>query len=224
MDKYEASVWSIPNQNTTNAPLVDKVRNGTVTLNDLNTGGAIQLGTTADDYPCGNNGNNCKGKIFAISIPGVTPASRITWFQAQMACANSLKLLPTNAEWQLAAEGTPDPEVGPVCNVSSGAVRQTGANADCKSKWGAFDMVGNVTEWVADWTVKAAECIDPIFPATGDENCMGGVDTAKGPAAIHRGGHFKSNTPGAPSAGVFDIEGDNLTKDAADTRGFRCRR
>jgi formylglycine-generating enzyme required for sulfatase activity len=218
MNTYEASVWSIP---ASSADLINKVRAGTATLNDLNTGGATQVGITPGDYPCNKNGNNCKNKIFAVSIPGVTPASRITWFQAQMACANSLELLPTNAEWQLAAAGTPDPEVGPVCNVlPPGAVRPTGANADCKSKWGAVDMVGNVTEWVADWIVEAKDCIDPIFPATGDLNCMGNVDPTKGPAAIHRGGHFGSGT----DAGVFAIEGDNPANQAADTRGFRCRR
>jgi hypothetical protein len=49
---------------------------------------------------------------------------------------------------------------------------------------------------------------------------MGNVDPTKGPAAIHRGGHFGSGT----DAGVFAIEGDNPANQAADTRGFRCRR
>ena len=220
MDKYEASVWRIPNPTTTNAPLVDKVRNGTATLSDLNNGGATQLGASADDYPCNDNGNNCKNKIFAVSIPGVIPARFITWFQAQMACANSLELLPTNAEWQLAAEGTPDPGAAPGCNVSSGVVHQTRASIDCKSKWGAFDMVGNVTEWVADWIVPAINCSTPIFPATEDLNCMGGPVKTEGPAALQRGGHFSAGT----EAGVFNIEGDNLPTDIAGTRGFRCRR
>jgi len=222
MDKYEASVWSIPNPTTTNAPLVDKVRNGTAILSDLNNGGATQVGTSTDDYPCKKNGNNCKNKIFAVSIPGVLPSTNITWFQAQMACGNSLELLPTSAEWQLAAAGTPDPELAPVCNVSSEAVRLTGANTACKSKWGAIDMVGNVTEWVADWIVPATNCSTPIFPATGDLNCMGGPGNPQGPAALQRGGHFSVTDPQA--AGVFNIEGDNSPTDIADTRGFRCRR
>jgi formylglycine-generating enzyme required for sulfatase activity len=148
IDKYEASEWSIPDPTTTNAALVEKVRNGTATLADLNAGGAIQHGASADDYPCNDKSNNCKNKIFAVSIPDVTPARFITWFQAQMACANSLKQLPTNAEWQLAATGTPDPGSAPGCNASEsgGTVHLTGASNDCKSKWGAFDMVGNVTE------------------------------------------------------------------------------
>jgi formylglycine-generating enzyme required for sulfatase activity len=219
MDKYEASVWSIPNPTTTNAPLVDKVKNGTATLSDLNNGGATQVGTSVDDYPCKKNGNNCKNKIFAVSIPGVLPSTNITWFQAQMACANSLELLPSNAEWQLAAEGTPDPGAAPGCNVLSGVVHQTGASSNCKSKWGTFDMVGNVTEWVADWIVPATDCTTPIFPGTADLNCMGGA-SAQGPAALQRGGHFNSTT----GAGVFNIEGDNSPTDIAGTRGFRCRR
>ena len=62
------------------------------------------------DYaPCADNGQNCADDIFAVSLAGVTPSARITWFQAQAACANAGKRLPTNAEWQVAVAGTPDP-------------------------------------------------------------------------------------------------------------------
>jgi hypothetical protein len=74
IDKYEASVWSSP------------------------TGGT-QYGVNSDNYPCNNNGQDCKGKIFARSVAGVTPSRYITWFQAQQALANSGERLPTNAEW-----------------------------------------------------------------------------------------------------------------------------
>src|SRR5262245_31109443 len=86
IDKYEVSVWSSP------------------------TGGT-QYGATADDYPCGDDGQDCKagtaGEIYARSVPGVTPSRFITYFQAQAALANVGKRLPSNAEWQQAAAGTP---------------------------------------------------------------------------------------------------------------------
>jgi len=37
-----------------------------------------QFGVTGDDYPCADNGNDCRFKIFAASVPGVTPSRSIT--------------------------------------------------------------------------------------------------------------------------------------------------
>jgi formylglycine-generating enzyme required for sulfatase activity len=71
----------------------------------------------------------------------VTPAAFVTWFQGQEACANADKQLPTNAEWQVGANGTPDP--GPDngttdCNTASGAASPTGARSRCVSARGAW--------------------------------------------------------------------------------------
>src|SRR5262249_25327866 len=60
MDKYEASVWRVPNPTTTNAALVRKIQLGRASLADLTAGGATQLGTASADYaPCTANGQNC---------------------------------------------------------------------------------------------------------------------------------------------------------------------
>src|SRR5437763_9796385 len=125
IDKYEDSLWT------------------------KRTGGTQITGT----IPCDANGQNCKGKIFARSVKGVTPTDNITWFQAQQALANSGKRLPTNADWQQAVAGTPD---STACNVSGSAVQKTGADPGCVSNWGAYDMVGNLDEWVADWDEQGA--------------------------------------------------------------------
>ena len=59
MDRFEASVWRIPNSTTTNASLVRKVQQGRATFADLTAGGAMQLGTASDDYaPCADSGQN----------------------------------------------------------------------------------------------------------------------------------------------------------------------
>ena len=50
LDRYEASVWRVPNPTTTNASLVRKVQLGRATEIDLTVGGATQLGTKGDDY------------------------------------------------------------------------------------------------------------------------------------------------------------------------------
>lgn len=105
VDKYEASVWSNPDG--TGAQYGIKAA---AEYTDSVTG---QLVRPADDYPCKDNGNDCSASaahpIYAISKKGVVPSRYATWFQAQQACANSGKRLLTNAEWQMAAAGTPDP-------------------------------------------------------------------------------------------------------------------
>src|SRR4030095_9532936 len=69
-------------------------------------GGATQLGTTSDNYaPCTDDGQNCANDIYAVSLPSEIPSGNITWFQAQEACANAGKRLPTSAEWEEGGEG-----------------------------------------------------------------------------------------------------------------------
>src|SRR5499433_61858 len=61
MDKYEASVWRVPNSTTTNRGLVVKIQQGSATVGNLTAGGATELGIApvADYEPCANNGENC---------------------------------------------------------------------------------------------------------------------------------------------------------------------
>ena len=61
---------------------------------DLTAGGATQLGTMSADYaPCTAAGQSCANDSYAVSLPSVIPSARITWFQAQEACANAGKRL-----------------------------------------------------------------------------------------------------------------------------------
>jgi hypothetical protein len=184
IDRYEVSVWSSP------------------------TGGT-QYGTTSDNYPaaCSDTGQGCKagtaGAIYARSVPGVVPSIRITYFQAAQALANVGKRLPTNAEWQQAAAGTPEGSTGN-CQVSAVSQTFTGSLAGCISNWGANDMVGNVWEWVADWVVGTTGCTSWVsngtFSST-DTMCLSGASTtAQGPGALARGGDFAGGTGAGPFA------------------------
>ena len=181
MDRYEASVWRVPNPTTVNKLLVDRIRRGKATAADLAAGGARQLGVIAtDDYaPCADSGQNCANDIYAVSLPGVMPSANLTWFQAQAACTNAGKRLPSNAEWQAAVAGTPDP--GPDdrtkdCNTRSTMAVPTGSRSACVSTAGAFDMVGNVMEYVADWVPPSTTCAlwTPGISTT-DVNCLLGA-------------------------------------------------
>jgi len=222
MDKYEASVWRIGGSN---ALLIRRIRLGTVTVASLTAAGATQLGKASDDYaPCADNGSNCTD-VYAVSLPGVTPSAYITWFQAQQACKNARKRLPSNAEWQAAVVGTPDP--GPDngttdCNSATGSASLTGSRSSCVSADGAFDMVGNLYEWVADWVPRSTACgtwSAGVSP-TGDDQCLAGAALTGEPGALLRGGSFGSGAFAGPLA-VVAFHGPSYSDVVL---GFRCAR
>lgn len=227
MDKYEASVWRVPLPSTINKGLVNKIQQGKATVADLTNGGATQLGAASDDYaPCEDNGLNCVDDVYAVSLAGVTPSSDISWFQAQAACENARKRLPSNAEWQSAVIGTPDPgaDNGTTdCNTSNTlSVAGTGSRSSCVSSRGAFDMAGNLREWVADWVARSTACgawSGGVSP-TGDTQCLAGAATTGEPGALLRGGSFASGA----SAGPLSVIADRGLSDGSELIGFRCAR
>ncbi len=217
VDIYEATIWDAP-------------------------AAGAQL---SSPYGCNVNGNDCAA-MFAQSVSGFAPAATVTWFQAQQACANVGKRLLSNAEWQMAAAGTPDPVTSPdtalACNVSSGAVVNTGtATTNCESRFGVRDMVGNVHEWVADWVPGSSG--QPTTPASSKNSAAYGndgvahidransngaaySDPAAGsgvenfPAAVYRGGAFGAGD----GAGVFSFNAAEQPSFSASILGFRCAR
>ncbi len=226
IDKYEASVWEIPNV-PANKSLIRKVKAGKATLANLTSAtaianGVVQRGVGSDDYGagCPDTGNGCKD-FYAVSIPGATPSAFLTWFQAAAAARNSGKRLPTNQEWQAAALGTPDPGASPGpadCNTNSAGPSLTGARGNCVSDVGAFDMVGNLWEWVADWVPLSTKCGSPLFES--DLNCIGIDHTVDslGPGALIRGGDFGNGA----DAGVFTVHG--FFAPSLGAFGFRAAR
>jgi formylglycine-generating enzyme required for sulfatase activity len=235
VDKYEASVWLVPKRG--NHDLIEKIQRGRVKLGELTNGQAVarrvaQLGTSGDDYDpagCPDTGSGCEN-VYAASIPGVIPARFITWFQAQQACMNAGKRLLTNAEWQGAVAGTPD---GVPCTVDAAGPGFTGT-AGCASRWDVRDMVGNVSEWVADWVQgnngsSWSPTVDPnnLTSGTYGDDLMWGTNPAEFqgggqnfPAALVRGGDFRGQT----GAGVFALFAIDAPSFSFDGVGFRCGR
>jgi uncharacterized membrane protein len=243
VDAYEASVWSISPVNTT---LVAKVQAGTASLADLTGGGAVQLGGEAClpaypvTFPRDGNWTPVVGSsppspgIYAASIPGVVPSACISWLQANQACLLSRKRLLKNVEWQGAAAGTPDPGgmAGPNdCNLDAPGTSATGIRANCRSLWGAFDLVGNLEEWVAEWAENPVACTDWMSAtgfSNGDQSCVGGAGGPGGtadfksiPHPFARGGRWLDVT----FPGVFSVRSIGPPHTTVNPlAGFRCAR
>ncbi|HXJ33536.1 MAG TPA: hypothetical protein VMS22_05790 [Candidatus Eisenbacteria bacterium] len=213
IDKYEASVWSVPADNTT---LVAALRAGTASREDLGAGGATQIGAGCatffpETFPVTGNWTV---PLYAASVPG-PPTSCVGWFQAAQACALAGKRLATNEEWQRATAGTPD---GAPCVVSAGSPGDTGT-VGCVSTWGAQDMVGNLNEWVAEWGEVAAGCGTWPSMFGNDFSCVGGTGANHLPAMLARGGGWSDGS----LAGDFTVL-SILPSDSGDGLGFRCAR
>jgi formylglycine-generating enzyme required for sulfatase activity len=166
------------------------------------------------------------------------PTPGITWFQAEQACALSNKRLLTNQEWQRAAAGTRDPGANDglantMCNTDGAGPRATGLAGSfpghvttCVSQWGAEDMVGNVAEWVGDWSDRATDCTDWTTSAGiagGDFSCLrgdGATEWHRIPGALIRDGTWYHGA----SSGVFAVTAFFSPSVEFAEVGFRCAR
>jgi hypothetical protein len=169
------------------------------------------------------------------SKKGVLPWRFVTRDQAMQMCARAGKRLPTNDEWYVLALGMAQTESD--CNVASKSIATTGSRDSCVSPLGAYDVVGNVWEWVSDdvvnGTYKSSFLPDSGYVAQVDSNGMAVVTSketqelfgsdyfwskAEGTFSILRGGYYDSGTDG----GIYTAHADTLPTSASIGIGFRC--
>jgi formylglycine-generating enzyme required for sulfatase activity len=169
---------------------------------------------------------------YAVSVPEASPWTYVSLPQAQRLCAAAGKRLPTSDEWYKIALGTnPDS-----CVINKGSVSPTG-NASCISQVGAFDVVGNVWEWV-DENVVGNSVDGRALPAEGYVTSVDakGVAITSGESAdeLYGSDYFWSKEEGVfgmirggfygsgKDAGLYTVNASVLTSFATQGVGFRC--
>ena len=103
------------------------------------------------------SGNYCVD-LYEFPGSGAPPKTRVNWFEAKKLCASSGKRLCTLTEWKGAC-GSKYPYGSTFdansCNTADEdgferSLAKAGSSKSCRSRSGAYDMSGNVHEWVEE--------------------------------------------------------------------------
>ena len=174
--------------------------------------------------------------IFELTAPDLVnrPVVSVSWYGAEAYCEWMEGRLPTEAEWEMAARGT-DGRSYPWgegldhskanYNGVPGWPTDVGSYSEDVSPYGAYDMGGNVREWVSDWFSDDASYLfeNPQYNPPGPES---------GHAKVVKGGSWVEDRYEPDKVGSAARNGNPLelriegwlVQTINYGQGFRCAR